>query len=88
MTTNDARDLAGSVWQPPRRSLADLAVTAFRTAAGTPRQRPNPHQLRATRIAAQILEVAPPAPRQHSAPAVPPDYVPKAHPIRVRRRVS
>ncbi|HVE99300.1 MAG TPA: hypothetical protein VNA12_08985 [Mycobacteriales bacterium] len=78
---------AESAMVPPdrQRTLAAAALTAFRAAAGTPRPRPLPGQLRAVAIAAQILEVAPPAPPA-AVPATPPDYVPKPHSLRRRRR--
>lgn len=82
--SSEARDLSAG-WRPPQRTLADRAVDAFRAAAGSPRPRPNPHHVRVTQIAAQILEAAAP-PVPDPVPAAPPDYVPKAHQIRQRRR--
>lgn len=71
---------------PTERALAVAAVTAFRTAAATARPRPRRSQVRATAIAAQILEVAPPGAPVPAVPTAPPDYVPKAHLPRRRRR--
>ena len=85
MTWSSHRQDPDVGWHPRERTLADRAVDAFRAAAGSPRPRPNPHHVRVTQIAAQILEAAAPAARP-AVPAAPPDYVPKAHPIRQRRR--